>query len=41
MVNNLIELSKSNDSGFFLKEYDFIIEKMKSLWTDGLREKIK
>lgn len=31
MVNNLIELSKSNDSGFFLKEYDFIIEKMKSL----------
>ena len=31
MVNNLIELSKSNDSGFFLKEYDHIIEKMKSL----------
>ena len=31
MVNNLIELSKSNDSGFFLKEYDFMIEKMKSL----------
>ncbi len=31
MVNNLIELSESNDSGFFLKEYDFIIEKMKSL----------
>ena len=31
MVNNLIELSKSNDSGFFLKEYDPIIEKMKSL----------
>ena len=31
MVNNLIKLSESNDSGFFLKEYDFIIEKMKSL----------
>ena len=31
MVNNLIELSESNDSGFFLKEYDPIIEKMKSL----------
>ena len=31
MVNNLIELSESNDSGFFLKEYDFIIKKMKSL----------
>ena len=31
MVNNLIELSDSNDSGFFLKEYDFILEKMKSL----------
>ena len=31
MVNNLIELSKSNDSSFFLKEYDPIIEKMKSL----------
>ena len=31
MVNNLIELSESNDSGFFIKEYDFIIEKMKSL----------
>ena len=30
MVNNLIELSKSNDSGFFLKEYDLIIEKMKN-----------
>ena len=31
MVNNLIELSESNDSGFFLREYDFIIEKIKSL----------
>ena len=31
MVNNLIKLSESNDSGFFLKEYDFIIEKIKSL----------
>ena len=31
MVNNLIELSESNDSGFFLKEYDFIVEKMKIL----------
>ena len=31
MVNNLIELSESNDSGFFLKEYDFILEKIKSL----------
>ena len=41
MVDNLIELSKSNESGFFLKEYGPIIEKMKSLWTDGLREKIK
>ena len=30
MVNNLIELSMSNDSGFFLKEYDLIIEKMKN-----------
>ena len=26
MVNTLIELSDSNDSGFFLKEYDFILE---------------
>jgi len=31
MVNKLIELSKSNDSGFFLNEYNFIIEKIKSL----------
>ena len=31
MVNTLIELSDSNDSGFFLKEYDFILEKIKSL----------
>ena len=35
MVNNLIELSESNDSGFFLKEYDFIIEKMKSLTREN------
>ena len=35
MVNNLIELSESNDSGFFLKEYDFIIEKMKSLYKEN------
>ena len=35
MVNNLIELSESNDSGFFLKEYDFIVEKMKSLTKEN------
>ena len=35
MVNNLIELSKSNESGFFLGQYDFIIEKMKSLYREN------
>jgi len=31
MVDNLIKLSKSNESGFFLGQYDFIIEKIKNL----------
>ena len=31
MINNLIQLSKSNESGFFLGQYDFIIEKIKNL----------
>ena len=35
MVDNLIKLSKSNESGFFLGQYDFIIEKIKNLCKEN------